>query len=278
MLVGIAAGDRIGGPVRMAVRLAESLHVCRGFDRADVLARYLDWWREGAFDTGPVSGRVLELIAGGVAPEQAVWQVHQENGEKTAGCNPVHRSPPTAMCATIADDDLPRLARIEAGQTHFDPLPGEIAGMEALLRWNSAKLGAISPVEFIPVAEETGLIVPIGAWVLRRACEQAVIWYEALGYEVVLGAGDATAWRKALAVGDALTRAHGGLLVVAALHVLGQRQPWKLVPAVSDRFRRHLSAGTHGRPRQMPPAPRMLHRACSGSARAASAFPISPAG
>ncbi|MGN6140610.1 MAG: EAL domain-containing protein [Ralstonia sp.] len=68
-------------------------------------------------------------------------------------------------------------------QPKYDLASHRIVGAEALLRWNSAKLGAISPVEFIPVAEETGLIVPIGAWVLRRACEQAVIWYEALGYD-----------------------------------------------------------------------------------------------
>jgi len=68
-------------------------------------------------------------------------------------------------------------------QPKYDLASHRIVGAEALLRWNSTKLGAISPVEFIPVAEETGLIVPIGEWVLRRACEQAVTWYEALGYD-----------------------------------------------------------------------------------------------
>ncbi len=50
VLLGLAAGDRIGGPIRMALHLAESLLACGGFDPSDVLDRYLGWWREGAFD------------------------------------------------------------------------------------------------------------------------------------------------------------------------------------------------------------------------------------
>ena len=65
LLIGLAAGDQIGGPIRMAVRLAESLLDCGGFNPADILSRYLAWWSEGAFDTGPVSGRSLALMASG---------------------------------------------------------------------------------------------------------------------------------------------------------------------------------------------------------------------
>jgi len=61
-------------------------------------------------------------------------------------------------------------------QPQFDVRTGAISGVEALLRWTNAELGAVSPAEFIPVAEETGLILAIGAWVLRRACEQAQAW------------------------------------------------------------------------------------------------------
>lgn len=53
---------------------------------------------------------------------------------------------------------------------------GEITGVEALLRWHNPALGSVSPVQFIPVAEETGLIVPIGRWVLKTACTQNVAW------------------------------------------------------------------------------------------------------
>jgi len=56
---------------------------------------------------------------------------------------------------------------------------GEIIGMEALIRWKSPDLGMVSPGDFIPMAEETGLIYPIGEWVLHTACRQVKEWYAA---------------------------------------------------------------------------------------------------
>jgi len=61
-------------------------------------------------------------------------------------------------------------------QPQFDVRTGTISGVEALLRWTNAELGAVSPVEFIPVAEETGLILAIGKWALHAACQQAQAW------------------------------------------------------------------------------------------------------
>src|SRR5207237_2704311 len=61
-------------------------------------------------------------------------------------------------------------------QPKIDMASGQITGVEALLRWNHPDLGTVSPGQFIPLAEETGLIVPIGRWVLKEACAQNMAW------------------------------------------------------------------------------------------------------
>jgi len=67
-----------------------------------------------------------------------------------------------------------------AWQPKFDLANGHIAGAEALLRWTNPLLGPVSPAEFVPIAEEAGLILDIGGWVLEAACREASIWMREL--------------------------------------------------------------------------------------------------
>jgi diguanylate cyclase (GGDEF)-like protein len=78
------------------------------------------------------------------------------------------------------ETNLRRALELDQFTLHYQAMvdfkTGAITGVEALLRWNNPELGAVSPTQFIPVAEDMGLIVPIGKWVLREACTQNVEW------------------------------------------------------------------------------------------------------
>jgi diguanylate cyclase (GGDEF)-like protein len=77
-------------------------------------------------------------------------------------------------------------------EVYYQPIlylqTGKVSGFEALLRWNHPERGMIPPLDFIPLAEETGLILPIGEWVLRTACAHAAKWPQAIGVAVNLSA------------------------------------------------------------------------------------------
>ena len=81
---------------------------------------------------------------------------------------------------TLESGHAPGHRRAAHSRSHYQPVvnlrSGEIAGCEALLRWRHPVRGMISPAEFIPIAEETGLICEIGDWVLATACAEATNW------------------------------------------------------------------------------------------------------
>jgi diguanylate cyclase (GGDEF)-like protein len=78
------------------------------------------------------------------------------------------------------EEDLRRALERNEFSLHYQPkvnmTTGKVTGAEALLRWTHPVRGSVSPVEFIPIAEACGLILPIGRWVLHEACRQAQIW------------------------------------------------------------------------------------------------------
>lgn len=71
-------------------------------------------------------------------------------------------------------------------QPQYNFKSGELRGVEALLRWQNCQMSNISPSQFIPVAEETGQIIPIGEWVLRTACAKAVAWKQMYGFNGIV--------------------------------------------------------------------------------------------
>ncbi|CAN5622481.1 hypothetical protein BH10ACI3_BH10ACI3_09690 [soil metagenome] len=92
-----------------------------------------------------------------------------------------------ALSRLALENELRRALERSEFELHYQPkvemTTGKMDGMEALIRWNHPDLGLVPPLDFIPLAEETGLILPIGEWVLRTACAQTKTWHDK-GYDL----------------------------------------------------------------------------------------------
>ena len=133
ILEGVKKGDQIGGPYELSKILANSLQANNGFNKDDLTKRYLEWWKEDAFDTGPTYASVFTNILKGYDHEKAVLKTHQDFDENTAGCGPAHRCMPLAGFIKIPADELIDLARQEAKITHYHEDAGNGSAIVVLL-------------------------------------------------------------------------------------------------------------------------------------------------
>jgi len=96
-----------------------------------------------------------------------------------------------AMSNKLSKDMLSNALENGELEVYYQPkvngVTGKVEGIEALLRWNHPEQGIISPAEFIPLAEDTGLIIPIGEWVLKTACQQNKEWNQMVDYPLTVG-------------------------------------------------------------------------------------------
>jgi diguanylate cyclase (GGDEF)-like protein len=147
--------------------------------------------RRELFSTLSIGAALMKAGAGSDAAQMAEAQVQQA----ASACNRVRRAGGNdfaiydAAMGLAASNTLRMITELQHAvendelrlyyQPKVDTESGRLVGMEALVRWVHPERGMISPIEFIPVAEDTGMIVAIGRWVLREACRQNAEWQQA---------------------------------------------------------------------------------------------------
>lgn len=126
----------------------------------------------------PQDGQTYQSLL--INSDSAMFQAKQYGGNRLE----FYKAELYAQKPKQLDLETDLYAALEKNQflAYYQPLvnlkTNQISGMEALIRWRHPERGLIPPVQFIPLAEENGLIVPIGEWILREACKQTLIWHQ----------------------------------------------------------------------------------------------------
>ncbi len=122
----------------------------------------------------PSDGENAEVI---LHHADAAMYVAKNNGRNTIAYYE-HSLQDDADRRLALEQDLRRAVELEQLELYYQPRidGGKVVGAEALLRWHHGSRGAVSPLDFIPVAEDTGLIYPLGKWVMKTACNQLAQW------------------------------------------------------------------------------------------------------
>ncbi len=142
------------------------------------------------FTTASV-GIVLGKAGANYEPEDILRDVHTAMNRAKASGKARHEVFVTGMRDQVMtrlqlETDLRRAIERQEFRLHYQPIvslqTGKLAGFEALVRWHHPQRGLVPPVEFIPIAEETELIIPMSQWIIREACDQLKRWQNRYSY------------------------------------------------------------------------------------------------